>query len=250
MNKISVIGIGPGAYEKMTVEAVAALEAAEVIVGYTLYIGLIRDFFPEKIYIGMGMRREESRCRAAFEEASRGRRVALVCSGDAGVYGLAGLMLELEKDYPDCEVEIIPGITAALAGAALLGAPLIHDFALISLSDLLTSWEKIEKRLLLAAEADFVICLYNPASRKRREHLRRACDILLSRREAETLCAVARNIAREGESFCIMSLARLRDFEADMFSTIYIGNSMTKQRGSRLITPRGYKSEQQEVPLC
>lgn len=250
MNKISVIGIGPGAYEKMTLEAIAALEAAEVIVGYTLYIGLIRDFFPEKTYIGTGMRKEESRCRAAFEEASRGHRVALVCSGDAGVYGLAGLMLGLEKDYPGCEVEIIPGVTAALAGAALLGAPLIHDFALISLSDLLTPWDKIEKRLLFAAEADFVICLYNPSSGKRRKYLRKACDILLSCREAGTPCAAARNIAREGESFRIMSLAGLREFEADMFSTIYIGNSMTRQKGSRLITPRGYKSEEQEEPLC
>ncbi|MDO4789246.1 MAG: precorrin-3B C(17)-methyltransferase [Johnsonella sp.] len=244
MNKISVIGIGPGAYEKLTLEAQKALEAAEVIVGYTLYIDLIRFFFPDKTYIGTGMRTEESRCKTAFEYASRGHKVALVCSGDAGVYGLAGLMLGMEKHYPGCEVKIIPGITAALAGAAILGAPLIHDFALISLSDLLTPWEKIEKRLRLAAEADFVICIYNPSSKKRREHLRKACDILLRYREEETTCAAVRNITREGEAYHIMSLAKLKEFEADMFSTIYIGNSMTKREGKRMITPRGYKSEE------
>lgn len=242
MNTIYVIGIGPGAYEKMTLEAVGLLEETDIIIGYTLYIDIIKEYFKDKIYIDTPMRKEEERCRIAFEKAKEGYKVALISSGDAGVYGMAVLMLAMSQEYEDCKVEVIPGVTAALAGAAVLGAPLTHDFAVISLSDLMTPWEKIEKRILLAAEADFVICIYNPASKKRREHLKKACDLLLLFKDKNTPCAVVKNIAREGEKCTIMPLKELRDYEADMFSTVYVGNAETKRVGERLLTPRGYRT--------
>ena len=161
------MGIGPGAYEKMTIEAADALRNCDVIIGYTVYVDLVKEHFAGKEFLTTPMRKEVERCRLAFETAAEGKQVAMICSGDAGVYGMAGLMYELSEEWPDIEIKVIPGVTAATGGAAVLGAPLIHDFALISLSDLLTPWEKIEKRLLLASEADFVICLYNPGSHKR-----------------------------------------------------------------------------------
>ena len=179
MNKIYVVGIGPGAYEQMTVKAVRAIEMSQVIVGYTVYTDLLKKEFPDKDYRNTPMRQEVERCRMAFEEAKKGQTVAMVCSGDAGVYGMSGLILELQQEYPECEVEVVSGVTAALAGGAVLGAPLMHDFAVISLSDLLTPWEKIETRLRCAAEADFSICIYNPSSKKRADYLKRACDIIL-----------------------------------------------------------------------
>ena len=163
MSKIYVVGIGPGEYEQMTMRAANALSSCDTIVGYTVYVDLVKAHFADKEFLTTPMRKEVDRCVLAFEEAKKGKTVAMICSGDAGVYGMSGLMLEIGVDYPEVEVEVIPGVTAATGGAAVLGAPLIHDFALISLSDLLTPWEKIEKRLLLASEADFVICLYNPS---------------------------------------------------------------------------------------
>ena len=243
MNIIYVVGIGPGAYDKMTLEAVDIIKACDVIAGYTVYAKLLKAYFPDKIYIDTPMKKEEERCRLAFEVAQKGQRVALVCSGDAGVYGLSGLMLSLERDYPDCRVEIIAGVTSALSGAALIGAPLIHDFALISLSDLLTPWEKIEKRLRYAAASDFVIVLYNPSSKSRADYLKKACDIILSEQSDKIECAVVRNIAREGESSVFMNLGELREYKADMFCTVFIGNTMTKRIGKRIVTPRGYKGE-------
>ena len=157
MTKLYVIGLGPGSYEDMTMRAARALESCDVIAGYTVYVDLIRDYYPEKEFLTTPMRREEERCRLALEMAAAGKTTAMVCSGDAGVYGMAGLIYSIGKDYPQVDVEVVPGVTAALSGAALLGAPLIHDFALISLSDLLTPWEKIERRLRCAAQADFVI---------------------------------------------------------------------------------------------
>lgn len=164
-NKIYVVGIGPGAYEQMTMRAAEALRRCDVIVGYTVYVELVKEHFANKRFLTTPMKKEIERCRLAFEEANKGYTVAMICSGDAGVYGMSGLMLEIGQEYPHVEVEVIPGVTAANGGAAVLGAPLIHDFAVISLSDLLTPWEKIEKRLLCASEADFVICLYNPSSK-------------------------------------------------------------------------------------
>ena len=154
---------------------------------------------------------------------------------------MSGLIYEVGQGYPQVEIEVIPGVTAALSGGAVLGAPLIHDFAVISLSDLLTPWEKIEKRLLAAAEADFAICLYNPSSRKRKDYLRRACDLLLRFRNPETVCGTVRNIGRPGESAQVCTLAQLRELETDMFTTVFVGNSQTRELGGHMVTPRGYR---------
>ena len=165
----------------------------------------------------------------------------MVCSGDAGIYGMAGLICEIGRDYPEIGIEIVPGITAASGGAAVLGAPLMHDFAVISLSDLLTPWENIERRLDAAAAADFVICLYNPSSRKRADYLERACEIVLKHKKGDTVCGIVRNIGREGESCEILSLEQLREKKVDMFTTVFIGNSATMELNGRMVTPRGYR---------
>lgn len=240
MKQLYVVGIGPGDYKKMTFEAVQTLENSELIVGYTVYIELVRRQFPEKTYVATGMRQERERCEKALKAADLGKKVSVVCSGDAGVYGMAGLLMELGASYPDVEIVVVSGITAALSGAALLGAPLGHDFAVISLSDLMTPWEQIERRLKGAAMADFCICLYNPSSRKRKDYLKRACDILLEYRLAETVCGLAQNIGREGEITSICSLAELAGIPVDMFTTVFIGNSCTRQIKGQMVTPRGY----------
>ncbi len=241
MSKIYVTGLGPGASDQMTVQAKKVLEKCPVIIGYTVYIDLIREEFPDKIFLSTPMRREVDRCRMAFEEAGKGQDVAMVCSGDAGIYGMAGLIFEIGKEYPEVGVEIVPGITAASGGAAVLGAPLMHDFAVVSLSDLLTPWEKIEKRIRAAAEADFVICIYNPSSKKRVDYLKKACGMILEYRKPETVCGMVRNIGRDGESYEILSLERLQDAQTDMFTTVFIGNSDTMVINGRMVTPRGYR---------
>ena len=241
MSKIYVTGLGPGAADQMTIRARNVLEHCPVIIGYTVYIDLIRDEFPDKTYLSTPMRKEADRCRMAFAEAQKGQDVAMVCSGDAGIYGMAGLICEIGKDYPDVGIEVVPGITAASGGAAVLGAPLMHDFAVISLSDLLTPWEKIEKRIRAAAEADFVICIYNPSSKKRADYLKKACGMILEYRKPETVCGIVRNIGRDGESCEILSLERLAGTQADMFTTVFIGNSNTMELNGRMVTPRGYK---------
>lgn len=241
MNKVYVVGMGPGAYEQMTVAAVRALEKCEVIVGYTVYVDLLKKHFPEKEYMTTPMRKEPERCRMAFEEALKGRATAMVCSGDSGIYGMAGLMYEIGEEYPEVEIEVIPGVTAALGGSAVLGAPLGHDCCLISLSDLLTPWELIEQRLRAAAQADFLICLYNPSSKKRKDYLAKACKILMEYKEGSTVCGIVRNIAREEESMQVLTLEELKNTEVDMFSTVYIGNKMTKIINNKMVTPRGYR---------
>ena len=178
----------------------------------------------------------------AFEEAKKGQTVAMVCSGDAGVYGLASLMYEIGKGYEDMELIVVPGITAACSGAAVLGAPLNHDFCVISLSDLLTPWEKIEARLLGASQADFVICLYNPSSKKRHDYLQKACDLMMQYKSPETVCGTVCNIGREGEEYQVMTLKELRDTQVDMFTTVFIGNSQTKEINGKMVTPRGYRN--------
>lgn len=239
--KLTVVGLGPGAGEDLTGRARRAIEEADLVVGYTAYIQLIRDAFPHKEMQSTGMKKEVDRCRAAVEAAVSGRKVAVVCSGDSGVYGMAGLIYEVAREYPPIEIEVVPGITAACGGAAVLGAPLTHDFAVVSLSDLLTPWEKIEKRLRLAAEADFVLCLYNPRSHSRSDYLQRACDILLKDKSPDTPCGFVRNIGREGQEARLLSLAELRDNEdVDMFTTVFIGNSQTMAIDGKLVTPRGY----------
>ena len=243
MHKLFVVGLGPGGADGMTVRAKNVLQASDVIVGYTVYIDLVRADFPDKEFLSTPMRKEVDRVRLALETAAQGRTVALICSGDAGVYGMSGLCEELLPQYPGVELETVPGVSAVLSGAAILGAPLMHDFAVISLSDLLTPWEKIETRLLAAAEADFVICLYNPSSHKRHDYLQRACDLILRFASGETVCGIARNIGREGESTQVLTLEKLRDTEVDMFSTVFIGNSQTKNINGKMVTPRGYLYE-------
>ena len=241
MNVLYVVGLGPGGSMWMTWEARAALEQAEVLCGYTVYLDLIRGEFPDKEYFSTPMTQEIERCRAALERARSGRTTALVCSGDAGVYGMAGPVLELAPQFPEVEIQVVPGVTAALAGAAVLGAPLMHDFAVLSLSDLLTPWKVIRRRLELAAQGDFVLCLYNPSSRRRRDHLRMACDIVLAHRGPETVCGWVRNAGRAQEEHQVLTLGELREAQVDMFTTVFIGSAATRRIGDRMVTPRGYE---------
>lgn len=241
VKKLYVVGLGPGAWEQMTIRADQVLEESQVIAGYTVYVDLIRDRYREKEFLTTAMTKETDRCRMALLEANSGKIVSMVCSGDSGVYGMAGLVLQMAPDYPEVKVEIIPGVTAALSGGAVLGAPLGHDFAVISLSDLLTPIDVIEKRVRAAAAADFAVCIYNPSSKKRGDYLKRACEILLEYKKGETVCGLVRQIGREGESMEIMTLLELLDRQTDMFTTVFIGNSMTERIGSHMVTPRGYK---------
>ena len=241
MSKLYVVGIGPGGYEQMTVKAVKVLEECDIIVGYTVYVDLVAEHFAGKEMLTTPMRQEEKRCRMAFDEVMKGRNTAMICSGDAGVYGMSGLIYEISRDYPGIEIEIVSGVTAALSGSAVLGAPLMHDFAVISLSDLMTPWTLIEKRLAAAASADMAICLYNPSSKKRTDHLRRACDILLETVPPETVCGLVRSIGREGESCTLTTLGELRDTQVDMLTTVFVGNSRTRVMDGRMVTPRGYR---------
>lgn len=242
MAELYVIGMGPGDKQSLTGAARSALDRAELICGYTLYVELLKPLYPDKETYTTGMTGEIARCRHCLEQAATGKTVALVCSGDAGVYGMAGPVLELAPEYPAVRVEVIPGVTAALSGAALLGAPLGHDFCVISLSDRLTDWTVIEKRLRMAARGDFAICLYNPASKHRADYLKRACDILLEEMDSSTVCGLARMIGREGESYRLLDLQTLRDAEADMFTTVFIGSSQTRNIAGRMVTPRGYRA--------
>lgn len=245
MSRITVVGMGPGKEEMMTQQALAALGEADVIVGYTVYLELLGERFAGKEFLSTPMKQEAERCRLAFAEAAKGKNVAMVCSGDAGIYGMASLMFEIREELgdeaSDTDIEIIPGITAASSGAAVLGAPLNHDFCVISLSDLLTPWELIEKRLRAAAVGDFAIAIYNPSSKKRHDYLKKACDILLETIEKERACGYVRSIGREGEEYHTCTLEELRDTEADMFTTVFIGNSQSRIIGGRLVTPRGYR---------
>lgn len=240
MNKLYVVGIGPGAADQITVKALRTLEGCDVIAGYGVYVDLVKPLLPEKEYLVTPMRKEADRCRMAIECALSGKTVAMISSGDAGVYGMAGLIYELAEGR-ELDIQIIPGVTAALSGGAVLGAPLTHDFAVISLSDLLTPWEKIEQRLSHAAQADLCIAIYNPSSHRRADYLRRACDILLRHLSPNTVCGLVRNIGREGEAYRVLPLGELKDTQVDMFTTVFIGNQQTKLLGDRMITPRGYK---------
>jgi precorrin-3B C17-methyltransferase len=238
--ELYVIGIGPGSKGEMTEKAWSVLSDCQVIAGYDLYVDLICGWFPGKEYIRSSMKKEIQRCEDAIQQAREGKKVAMISSGDAGIYGMAGILHELAAPYCELEIIVIPGITAACSGAALLGAPLTNDFAVISLSDLLTPWEVIEKRINGAAMADFVICFYNPSSLKRRGYLKKACEIILKHQPETLMTGVVRNIGREGESMEIMPLSQLMKIQVDMFTTVFIGNSMTKVVNGKLVTPRGY----------
>lgn len=244
MTKVYAVGLGPGGKEMMTEEAISAIEKSDVICGYTVYVDLITSMFPEKETFTTPMKKEIDRCKWALETAQSGKTVAMVCSGDSGVYGMAGLLLQLLHSYKDVEVEVVPGITAAISGAAVLGAPVGHDFCVISLSDLLTPWDLIVKRLELAAEGDFITCIYNPRSKKRIEHLTTACNIMLKHRSEDTVCGWVKNIGREGEEYRICTLKELDNEPIDMFTTVFIGSSQTKLVDGKMVTPRGYEKHE------
>ncbi|EOU1740014.1 precorrin-3B C(17)-methyltransferase [Clostridium perfringens] len=237
MGKLYVIGIGPGGLDEMTLRAVKAIEESDIIVGYTKYIEMVKDLIKDKEIFKTGMRGEEERCREALE-LSKDKKVALISTGDSGIYGMAGLILEMRTDE---NVEIIPGITASSAAGSVLGAPLMHDNCNISLSDLMTPYEDIKKRVRLAAEGDFVISLYNPKSKGRPHYLRECVDIIKEFRGEETPIAVVRNALREGESKEIFTLKDFNDEVVDMFSIVIIGNSKSYIKDGYFVTPRGYK---------
>ncbi len=241
MSKIYVVGLGPGDEKFLTPQAKQAIIDSQVIVGYDLYVELIKDLIKEKTIASTPMKKEVERCKIAVEYALKGNTVAMVCSGDAGVYGMAGAVYETAAPYQDVEIEVVPGITAACSAAAVLGAPLIHDFAVISLSDLLTPWEKIEKRLRLAADADFVICIYNPCSKKRHDYLKKACEYVMEYQGGNIACGYVQNIGRDGQCCEVCTLSELKEKQLDMFTTVIIGNSQTKILNGKLVTPRGYK---------
>ncbi|MDR2433828.1 MAG: precorrin-3B C(17)-methyltransferase [Treponema sp.] len=241
--KLSVIGIGPGSEQLITGEAREALHSCNVVIGYPLYLDLIERLIEGKERYSTPMRAETERCRLALRKTAEGHHTALVCGGDAGVYGMASLVFELAHEYPPVDIRIIPGITAAVSGAALLGSPLTNDFAVISLSDLLTPPATIETRLRAAAQGDFALCIYNPASKKRRKQLAKACDILLEYRKGDTICGITRNIGRAGERVFLTTLEKLKTYEADMFTTLFIGNSKTTGINGKMVTPRGYPRE-------
>jgi adenosylcobyric acid synthase len=260
MAKLYIVGIGPGGLNHMTFEAREALAAAEVIVGYSTYLELIRPLLEDKEVVSSGMMREVERCREALRLASTGRVVALVSSGDSGIYGMAGLALELvqEEAFGGVDVEVVPGVSAVQAAASVLGAPLMHDFAVISLSDLLTPWPLIRKRLAAAAGADFVVALYNPRSRGRVRQIEEAREILLTSRPAATPVGIVRNALRTGQDHVVTTLGEMLAHHIDMFSLVVVGNSATfVDRQGRMITPRGYQAkgerlktkEEQPLPL-
>jgi len=238
---IYVIGIGPGDIKGITIEALDALKSCDIISGYKVYVDLVKDFLPEKNFEVYPMKSEIKRCQDALKFSLAGKDIALISSGDGGVYGMAGLMLEIAEGTGQ-EIKIIPGVTAANSAGAILGAPLMNDYVTISLSDLMTSWKIIEKRLSAACEGDFVICLYNPASHHRPENFKKACEILLKYKSPETPCGYVRNIKRNEETHEIMTLEKIKTCgKIDMLTTVIIGNSQTYISNGKLITPRGYK---------
>lgn len=236
--KVYVVGIGPGLHEHMTNAARVAIEKSDVIVGYSTYLDIIKDLIEGKEIDSSGMKKETDRCARALEYAKEGKTVAVVSSGDPGVYGMAGLVLELSKDV---EVEVVPGVSAANSAAASLGAPLMHDYCVISLSDLLTDWELIKRRLEAASMGDFVLALYNPKSMKRVEHIEIARDILLKYKSPSTPVGIVENAKREGENVLITTLEDMLNHEINMFTTVIIGNANTYVKDGKMVTPRGYK---------
>jgi precorrin-3B C17-methyltransferase len=241
--RLYVVGLGPGDEKYLTGEARYALEASEVVVGYHRYLKLIQNLIRGKQQFSTPMGGELKRCRMALGFAAEGKATALVCSGDAGVYGLAGPVYELAPEYEGVEVVVVPGITAALSAAALLGAPLTNDFAVISLSDLLTPWEEIAARLSAAASAGFPLCLYNPGSTQRTGHLAKACDIILPYRGPAAVCGIVSCAGREGETSRITTLGELRNHRADMFTTVIVGGAKTGVVGGKMVSPRGYRRD-------
>lgn len=243
--KLYVVGIGPGEECYHTLQAVAALKEAQVLCGYGLYINLVSQYHEGKKIITSQMKQEVDRCRQALEEATKGQIVAMVCSGDATVYGMAGLIYQLGQQYPEVEIQVVAGVTAALSGGSLLGAPLSGDFVVISLSDLLTPMEKIKKRLHAIGQGDFPAVIYNPSSKKRGDYLKMACDILLQYKPKDTICGYVQQIGREGERTQVLTLEQLKEETLDMFSTVFIGSEQTQLLGEHMVTLRGYEEKYQ-----
>lgn len=242
--KVSVVGIGPGSAEEMTPRAHSVIEAADLIVGYNTYLKLVEDLLQDKEIFGSAMMQEIDRCQAAVDAAAAGKTVAVISSGDPGIYGMAGLVLELAGKLPESsrpEVEVVPGISAVGASAALLGAPLMHDFAVISLSDLLTPWELIKKRAAMAAEGDFVIAIYNPKSTKRVSQIEEVREIVMKHRPSSTPVGIVHHASRPQEQTVISDLGSFTKEFIDMFSLVIIGNSQTRIIDGRMVTPRGYQ---------
>lgn len=241
---LALVGLGPGTPEGLTAEARAALEAADTVVGYELYVDMVRAWLSDKQYLARPIGQELERCREAIDLARAGRKVALVCSGDAGIYGMAGLVLELyaaggaagEADA----LQVVPGVTAGQTSAALLGAPLMSDYMTVSLSDLMMPWEVIRRRVRAAAEGDLVLVLYNPASRRRQQQLPEVVSLLLEHRPPDTPVGIVRQAGRPGQQVLVTGLGQLLDQPVDMLTTVVIGNSMTQRVGNRLFTRRGY----------
>jgi len=239
--KLYVVGIGPGYINYLVPKAREIILDSDVIVGYNTYIELIEELIIGKEIIQNGMKNEVERCKVAVAEAKKGKKVTVISSGDAGIYGMASLLYEITEPYPNIKIEVISGITAATASASILGAPLANDFAVISLSDLLTPWEVIEKRLIAVAGGDMVVCLYNPMSHKRNDYLEKACNILLKVKAPQTHCGYVKNAFRDNSSHAICTLEELVKANVDMFTTVIIGNTSTKIINSKLVTTRGYR---------
>ncbi|SFD02129.1 precorrin-3B C(17)-methyltransferase [Clostridium uliginosum] len=243
MGKLRVIGIGPGSIENMSLRALKAIENSDVIVGYNKYIDMIKDLVEGKEVYSTGMMGEEDRCKEALE-LSKDKNVALISTGDSGIYGMAGLILELRKDE---EVEVIPGITASSSAGSVVGAPLMHDNCNISLSDLMTPYEDIKKRVKLAAEGDFVISLYNPKSKGRNKYLMECIDIIRGFRKDSTPVAVVRNALRDDQNYTLSQIKDFDDSTVDMMSIVIVGNSKSYLKNGYFITPRGYASKKRDV---
>lgn len=244
MGKLYAVGFGPGGYEHMTQKCIDVVNSVDVITGYTTYVEMMKQYYPDKEYLATPMMQEMDRCRMAVDLADEGKTVAMICSGDSGIYGMAGLLLEIKHEKnSDVEIETVPGVTAASAAAGILGAPLMHDFTIISLSDLMTPLNLIMKRIDCAGQGDFIVCLYNPRSKKRADYLKRAADILMKYRDASTPVGVVRNAGRADESSYITTLDQIGDAPVDMFSIVIIGNSNTYVRDGKMITPRGYQDK-------
>lgn len=236
--KIYIVGLGPGDRDHFSYRAVAAIQDSHVIAGYGLYVDLVRDLTEGKEIISKGMKREIERANLAIAEAKKGKNVAVISGGDPGVYGMAGIVLELVDD--DIEVEVVPGITAATAAAASLGAPLMHDFAIISLSDLLTPYDKIMDRIKHCSMADMALVIYNPRSLGRQKHLEDARRIMLEYKSPQTPVGLVRNAKRGEEEVVITTLENLPNEEVDMLTVVLVGNSETRIQNGKMITPRGY----------
>ncbi|MCD8098422.1 MAG: precorrin-3B C(17)-methyltransferase [Lachnospiraceae bacterium] len=245
MGKLYVVGFGPGGKEHMTQKAIDVITQADVVTGYTTYVNILKEYFPDKKYIATPMMQEVKRCEMAVEEAMKDQTVAMVSSGDSGIYGMAGIIYQVaDEKQADIEIETVPGVTAASAAASVLGAPLMHDFAVISLSDLMTPLDLIMKRVDCAGAGDLIVCLYNPKSKKRTGYVEQAADILIKYRSDKMPVGIVRNAGRSDESSCITTLGELKNAEIDMFSVVIIGNSQTYTKNGRMITPRGYAVKQ------